>query len=125
MAMSTTVLIIASCIILKINVFFHCWCMHLSISREPLFTKPDQHNLPGCTSSERHITPVVTVNTPFSPAWQMPRFCICVLGHRSGIFPEQTQACLASVQCSKYFRTTSIPQAKVVERFLYCCVFLQ
>ncbi len=32
------------CIILKINVFSYCWCLRWSFSREPLFTKTDQHN---------------------------------------------------------------------------------
>lgn len=63
-------------IILKINVFSQCWCLHLSISREPLFTKTDQHKSPEwvtfCTSRER---PTVTVNTQFfSTTWKMPRF---------------------------------------------------
>lgn len=69
MATSITVLIIAPCIIFKSDVFSHCWCLHLSISREPLFTKTDQHTSPGwvtlCKFRERHITPVDTVNTPF------------------------------------------------------------
>lgn len=60
--------------------------LHSSIPREPLFTKTDQHNSPGCvtlcTPREKHITPVVTVNTvtvSFSAAWQMSRFGFVLL----------------------------------------------
>lgn len=67
-------LIITPCIILKINVISHCWCMHLNISREPLFAKTDKYNCPGCvtlcTSRVRHITSVVTVNTTVSHSLQ-------------------------------------------------------
>lgn len=65
MATYIIVLIITSCILVKINVFSLCWCLHLSISREPIFTETDQHSSPGCvtlcTSRETHITLVVTV----------------------------------------------------------------
>lgn len=128
MATSVTALIITPCIIFKINVFSHCWSPHLSIPREPLFTKTDQHNSPVCvtlcTSRERHITPVVTVNTvgPFLRHGKCQGLYLCSwisFGH----IPRTSASKFSISPVLKRLWTTTVFQSKVVEQILYCCVF--
>lgn len=77
------------CIILKINVFSHCWCLLLSISRESLFTKTDQNNSAGCVTlcasrEETHHSCCHWIL--FS---SVANASICVVGLHPGIFPNK------------------------------------
>lgn len=81
-ATSITLLINTLCIILKINVFSCCWSLHLSISREPLFTKTDQRSssdVQSCAHQGRSLSHVISLNTVPVAGWGQGLYlCSCI-----------------------------------------------